>query len=69
MRMVGTALVCMECGADSDAQAQGWRAYLVPAEDDEPEGDILVFCPACARREFGPFGWEDRSDPPPSATA
>jgi DNA-directed RNA polymerase subunit RPC12/RpoP len=57
MRQVGTALVCMECGAESDALAYGWRAYLAPAEDEEPEGEILIFCPECARREFGPFGW------------
>jgi hypothetical protein len=39
-------------------EAQGWRAYRVPADEDEPEGEILIFCPACARREFGPFGWK-----------
>jgi hypothetical protein len=63
MRQVGTALVCMECGAGTDAQAQGWRAYRVPAEDDEPEGEILVFCPRCAKREFGPFSWGDLKEP------
>jgi hypothetical protein len=37
--------------------AQGWRAYLAP-DEEEPEGEILMFCPECAEREFGPSGWE-----------
>jgi hypothetical protein len=69
MRQVGTALVCMECGAESDKLATGWRAYRMPDEASEFEGEILVFCPHCAEREFGPFCWEDRGEPPPGATA
>jgi hypothetical protein len=61
MRQVGTALVCMECGAGSDQLATGWRAYRVPDDEgDELEGEILVFCPHCAEREFGQFGWDAR---------
>ena len=41
-----TTLVCLECGDESD-EAGEWRAYL----DDE---DVLVYCAACAKREFGP---------------
>jgi hypothetical protein len=70
MRRVGTALVCMECGADSDQLATRWRAYRVADDEgDELEAEILVFCPHCAEREFGPFGRADSGEPPPSATA
>jgi hypothetical protein len=41
-------LVCAECGAESEAGAVGWRAYL---DDDEA---VVTFCPECAKREFGP---------------
>lgn len=36
-----------ECGAESEAGAVGWRAYLA---DD---GEAFTFCPRCADREFG----------------
>jgi hypothetical protein len=58
MRQVGTALSCQECGTESDHLATGWRAYLARDEDDEAEGEVRMFCPACAEREFGPSGWE-----------
>ena len=41
-------LVCAECGAESEAGAVGWRAYL--GDEDE----AFTFCPRCAEREFGP---------------
>jgi hypothetical protein len=41
------ALICAECGALSASAADGWRAYLT---DD---GEAVMFCPACAEREFG----------------
>jgi hypothetical protein len=50
-------LRCVECGAESDQLASGWRAYLAPDAEDKPEGELLMFCPECAEREFGPFGW------------
>jgi hypothetical protein len=54
----------MECGVESDELANGWRAYL--AEDDDEEGSrVLMFCPPCAEREFGPFGWDDAGRFPP----
>ena len=56
----GTLLRCVESGPGSDALARDWRAYLAP-EDDEPEDELLVFCPDCAEREFGPSGWEQTS--------
>lgn len=45
-RSFGT-LVCVECAARSDKAAANWRAYI--SSDDE----VVIFCPACARREFG----------------
>jgi hypothetical protein len=41
-------LVCAECGSVSPPDAKWWRAYL---DDDEA---AVIFCPACARREFDP---------------
>ena len=54
-----TVLRCAECGAESDQLATGWRAYLAPEPDEEPEGEIFMFCPGCAEREFGDSAWED----------
>jgi hypothetical protein len=36
----------------------GWRAYIAPDPEEEREGEIFMFCPVCAQREFGPVGWE-----------
>ena len=47
--------------AESYALALGWRAYIAPDPEDEPEGEIFMFCPECAEREFGPSGWEQTS--------
>jgi hypothetical protein len=46
---------CEECGEEPDVQAHaaGWVAYLVDLADDPDEPEILVYCPACAQREFG----------------
>jgi hypothetical protein len=41
-----TELVCLECGSHAKDAARGWVAYLL-------EGDVYVYCPACAEREFG----------------
>jgi hypothetical protein len=40
-------LVCVECGACSDTDAGGWRAFLTV--DDE----VATYCPKCADAEFG----------------
>jgi len=40
-------LVCVECGAESEDGAVGWRAFLTV--DD----DVAVYCGDCAREEFG----------------
>jgi hypothetical protein len=36
----------------------GWRAYVAPDPEEEPEGEMFMFCPKCSEREFGPLGWE-----------
>jgi hypothetical protein len=48
-------LKCVECGATVDEHTPNWRAYIAaPIEDDD--GDLVViYYPACAEREFGPF--------------
>ena len=43
-------LCCIECAAEDDGELHGWRAYLL-----EEELDVLVYCPSCATREFGPL--------------
>jgi hypothetical protein len=47
-------LVCQECKTVSDEQARHWRAYRgdVPGEDLRPI--LVLYCPSCAEREFGP---------------
>src|SRR4029450_11535315 len=40
----GTLLRCVECGTESDALAMGWRAYVAPDPQEEPEGEIFLFC-------------------------
>jgi hypothetical protein len=46
-------LRCVECEAASDDDAEGWRAYVVYVEDDGEPPEIAIYCPACARLEFG----------------
>jgi hypothetical protein len=41
-------LSCVECGAEADDEAEGWKAYLT---NDEPP-ETATYCPACAEREF-----------------
>jgi hypothetical protein len=45
-----TLLRCVECGLESDQLAEGWRAYLAPDKEEEPEGEIFMFCPECGAR-------------------
>ncbi len=52
-------LICAECGRESDQRAAGWRAILGEGLEDDPDPDyhddaVEVFCPECAKREFGP---------------
>jgi hypothetical protein len=47
------ALVCCECGRESDGAARGWRAYHA-IDQFSHEDEVVTFCPACAERDFGP---------------
>jgi len=49
---VRRSLVCAECGREADAKAVGWLGYLVGADDDEDEDEVLFFCSGCVEREF-----------------
>ena len=40
-------LVCVECRLVSTGDAFAWRAYLAF------DGELGVYCPECAEREFG----------------
>lgn len=44
-------MVCEECGARADEQADGWRA--LHGEEDDGTLVTVVFCPECATQEFG----------------
>jgi hypothetical protein len=56
VRQPGSVIQCVECGAESDGLASGWRAYLAEdLDEDEGEEDVVLYCPECARREFGAF--------------
>jgi hypothetical protein len=45
-------LSCEECGSYSPRVALGWRGYLL-ADENGPLGEVAMFCPECALREFG----------------
>jgi hypothetical protein len=50
---VSQVLRCVECGAESKADAVGWRAANVRDLDaHEPQPEVIVFCPTCYAREF-----------------
>jgi hypothetical protein len=56
---------CQECGreAEVEAHAAGWVAYRVDLPDDPDEPEVIVFCPECARREFGDAELETTAPP------
>ena len=54
MERTKIALECVECRKEAGEIAPGWQAYLV-SPDTEGDEEIVVYCPDCARREFGPF--------------
>jgi hypothetical protein len=58
-------LRCIECGAESK-RGLGWEARIAYDPDDDAPADVVVFCPACAVREFGQFRipwWSERRTP------
>jgi hypothetical protein len=44
-------MTCVECSREQAASKRGWKAYLT-VDEDEP-AEAVVYCPACAEREFG----------------
>ena len=51
-------LVCVACDRPADASARGWQAHLADLDDDGQD-EIVLFCPACADREFGAGAWAE----------
>jgi hypothetical protein len=47
-------LECVECGRVANCFERGWRAYLSPEDEDEPDEqvEVAVYCPASATLEF-----------------
>jgi hypothetical protein len=53
-------LFCVECSSATNVCEPGWRGFLT---DDEYEpAEIVILCPLCAEREFGPASRKLRSD-------
>jgi hypothetical protein len=40
-------LVCVECDAEPETDARGWRAFLTAVDDED-----AIYCGECARKEF-----------------
>jgi hypothetical protein len=59
----GLALRCVECGAEADELAAGWRAYRAGDLDEDDVVEVLMFCPSCAEREFGTLSWDAPDSP------
>ena len=56
MGQVKSALECIECRKrPSYENAAGWQAFLISDPDTGGDEEVVVYCPDCARREFGPF--------------
>jgi hypothetical protein len=51
-------MTCVECAADADEAARGWRAFLTVDEE------VATFCPECAAREFDAESGSDGAPPP-----
>jgi DNA-directed RNA polymerase subunit RPC12/RpoP len=54
----GTVLRCVDCGAEADELATGWRAYRAGDLDEDEVVEVLMYCPDCSEREFGPYWWD-----------
>lgn len=44
---------CAECEVESKDAAGGWLALQYEDPEGVEESEFLLFCPACAKREFG----------------
>jgi hypothetical protein len=51
MPELGT-LVCVECGATADRDAERWRVYRADLPDEDEQPELVAYCPDCAAREF-----------------
>jgi hypothetical protein len=38
-----------------EARAHGWRAFIVDDPDEPEPTDVVLYCPRCGEREFGPL--------------
>lgn len=47
-------LTCAECAAQSEGDAEGWRAYIAGGleGEEDPDPAACFFCPECAEQEF-----------------
>ncbi|MGZ4413556.1 MAG: hypothetical protein ACXVRZ_04135 [Gaiellaceae bacterium] len=43
---------CIECNRVAEGTAHGWKAFVGGSYEGDPI-EVLVYCPACADREFG----------------
>jgi hypothetical protein len=50
---LGQSLLCEKCGAETDDAATGWIAHLPEDVEGLEPMSVAVFCPECARVEFG----------------
>jgi hypothetical protein len=44
---------CAECGIPTGSQWTGWRAYRTDDLYSDEQPSLALFCPSCAKREFG----------------
>jgi hypothetical protein len=45
-------LRCEECGRTADERAVAWVAMLAEDLEEDEYATVIVYCPACAAREF-----------------
>jgi hypothetical protein len=45
-------LFCEKCPNVANMFGRGWRSFLKDDEDEPTE--VVILCPTCADREFGP---------------
>jgi len=49
----GTVMWCEGCGRPWANRLERWRVYLTDEEVEDEPPRAVVYCPACAEREFG----------------